>query len=106
VGISVYNVRSLLVSLMLWTVQAACSPIRLLTPQGLDLERALPDGCMTTPSPVSSAISCSARTVLFVLANIPSQRQATCIQRRGAVGAQGSFLVCVLPAGKVRPSFD
>jgi hypothetical protein len=39
------SVRSLLVSLML-TVQAAYSRIRLLTPRGLDLERALPGGCM------------------------------------------------------------
>jgi hypothetical protein len=62
VGMSVYSVRSLLVSLMLWSVQAACSPIRLLTRQGLDLERALPGGCLTTPSPASSAVACSART--------------------------------------------
>lgn len=68
VGLSVYSVRSLLVSLILWTVQAACSPIRLLTPQGLDLERALPGGCMTTPSPASSAMSCSALTDCVVCA--------------------------------------
>jgi hypothetical protein len=91
---SVYSVRSLLVSQML-TVQAACSPIRLLTPQGLDLERALPGGCMTTPPAASSAIAYSARTDGRFCACEHSQLETGDVhtQRGGAVDALGSLRV-------------
>jgi hypothetical protein len=74
----------------MWTGQAACSPIRLLTPQGLDLERALPGGCLTTPSPASSAIACSARTDCVVNVCEHSKPKAgdmhTTSRRSGCVG--------------------
>ena len=67
------------------TVQATCSPIRLLTPQGLDLERALPGGCMTAPLPASSAIACNARTDCVVYAREHSKPKAgDVLIRRGA----------------------
>ena len=84
VGISVYSVRSLLVSLM-WTVHAARSPIRLLTPQDLDLERGVPGGCMTAPLPANSAIASSARTDCVLCACEHSKpKKTTCVQRRGS----------------------